>query len=306
MVAPMRWLVIIALVACGKGKSKDECRAEADAVGKLLVEAAKEVPSFYEPPDDVKLVVRTDLPTRRDLRTGPVVTITPSELRIAEIYLPGDRSPRPRPAQTLREVAELDAVLRELRAQIGTEELSRWHPDPKRIYFAIEPTTPGQRIVAVVDAAKAQGFTAPAFIFEQPSTLTPPPRSGIDPKLDALLATEDPANRATELAKLTQEIIKKCEPLNKSFGSVASVEGQDKGMMLAQDVGPALVACNCNINIPDLRSVMFRILHVKRPLRILTFEADAIADRMSFPPATTWAEASKRFTPGIKNATLAL
>src|SRR5688500_6858679 len=123
MVRGMRWFVIIALVACGKGKSKDECRAEADAVGTLLVEAAKEVPSFYEPPDDVKLVARTDLPARRDLRTGPVVTVTPTELRVADVYLGGRDSLR---AQTLSDVVELAGPLGEARALIERAYPSKW------------------------------------------------------------------------------------------------------------------------------------------------------------------------------------
>ena len=50
-------LVVVALAACGK--SKDECRVEAKAAGDLLVAAARELPLWFEPPDDLPLVTRT-------------------------------------------------------------------------------------------------------------------------------------------------------------------------------------------------------------------------------------------------------
>ncbi|MBI4955644.1 MAG: hypothetical protein HY908_26735 [Myxococcales bacterium] len=294
----MKWLVLTALVACSKGHhGKDECRAEADAVGALLVEAAKEVPSFYEPPADVKLVVRSDLLRRRDLKPGPVITITPSELRVAELWL-GHKQLR---ARTLRTLDELGVALREVRAIAPAESAS----DPARIFFAIEPTTPWERVVASVDAARAAGFTAPGFVFEQPSALTPPPRSGIDAKLDALMS-EEPATRAAKLAELTEEVVGPCDSLARSFRALARPveEGVDKGMVIAMDIAPSLVACDCHVNIPELRAVMFRILHVERPVRIVTFDPAKTAERISFPPTTTWADASKRLAPVIENATL--
>ena len=125
----------------------------------------------------------------------------------------------------------------------------------------------------------------------------------MDDKLDAILKAES-GERASEVAKLASQVVRDCEPLKKEFGSVASVEGQDKGMILASAVKPALIACKCQANIPELRSVMFRILYVPRPLRVIAFDPDASKTPIKLPKTTTWAEASKRFAPTLGNAEL--
>ncbi|HEY5925140.1 MAG TPA: hypothetical protein VIV11_25835, partial [Kofleriaceae bacterium] len=111
-------------------------------------------------------------------------------------------------------------------------------------------------------------------------------------------------NRATELAQLTSHVIRACESLKKEFGSVASEEGVDKGMVLASAIPEALIECKCQVNIPELRSVMFRILHVPRPARVVRFDPAAPKQVIELPRNATWAEASKRFTPTLGNAEL--
>jgi hypothetical protein len=302
MFARVRYaLVVVVLAACGK--SKDECRVEARAAGDLLVAAARELPMWFEPPDDLPLVTRTDLPARRDLRSGAVVIVTPTQLQIPERWGSSGKLA----AQTVTDPAALVDALRveQEELQAAAERYPRGAPDTRRVYLMIDPTVPWERVVAVVGAANTAGLSAPAFVFEQPSTITPPPRAGIDAKLDAIMKG-DPAERATQAAKLMSDVVKDCAPLVKSFGAVAGDDGGDKGMSLARDITAALVACNCEVNIPDLRSAMFRILHVKRPLRVITFDPDALPARITLPPTTTWAEASKRLTLVVKNATFGL
>jgi hypothetical protein len=121
--------------------------------------------------------------------------------------------------------------------------------------------------------------------------------------VDAFLKAE-PSERATTVAQLASKVIDKCEPLKKEFGAVGADEGADKGMILSMAVKPALIACNCEANIPDLRSIMFRILYVPRPMRVVSFDAKANKERIKFPKTTTWAESSQRFTPTLRNAEL--
>ncbi|HEX5064455.1 MAG TPA: hypothetical protein VFV99_34000 [Kofleriaceae bacterium] len=291
----MRHVLLIAMLAgChGGAKTEGECKTEATAVGDLLVAAAKEPPSPLTITDDVHLVTRTDLPTNRDLRQAPVVTVTPTTLKLDD-----------------KDVADTDGLAIGLRGRFEKVQADldsgrmrpAWIGDPRRVYLAIDPTTPWERVANVVASAGAAGLTAPAFVFEQPTSLKPPPRAEIDDKLDALMK-DDPANRASEVAQLMSKVIDHCPALKKQFGAVASEEG-DKGMTLSLAVAPALIECKCQVDIPNLRAVMFRILYVKRPLRFVTFEADAAKEKIEMPKPTTWAEASKRFTPTLKNAEL--
>src|SRR5687768_15314585 len=100
-------MVIAALVGCSK--SKQDCRVEAEAVGDLLVEAAKEPASFLALRDHVRVVTRTDLGVRRDLPAGPVVTLTPAEVKVADY----GRSYGEPAEQTLADVTALATPLRD-------------------------------------------------------------------------------------------------------------------------------------------------------------------------------------------------
>jgi hypothetical protein len=294
-VRSVRVLAIIGvLAACGDGKSEEECRAEAAALSGLLVEAAAEPAPLIRIADHVRLVARADLPVRRDLNTGPQVALGPAQIAVGEEVVP--------------DLAGLTGRLRdgfaELQDGLATGRVKpAWVPEPRLVYFLIDPATPWERVVAAVAAAADAGLSAPAFVFEQPPALKPPPRSAIDDQLDALTRT-DPSERATELANLTKDLIGDCQALERAFGAVGGVDGADKATTLARAIEPALVECKCKVKIPDLRSVMFRIIYVPRPARVISFAPDAAEQRIELPRATPWSEASERFTPTTSNAEL--
>lgn len=289
-----RALLVAALAACeGGAKSEGECRTEANAVGDLLVAAAKETPSPFEIADGVKLVTRTDLAPKRDLDRAPVITLTPTQIKLDD--------------QVAADFDGLALGLRDRVAKLNDDIESgrvpaKWIHEKRRVYFAIDPATPWERVTAAVASAAAAELTAPAFVFEQPATVKPPPRAEIDAKLDALMK-EEPANRASELAQLMSKVIDHCPALHKEFGAVASEE-TDKAMTLSLAVAPALIACKCQVSIPNLRAVMFRILYVARPLRYVMFDPSAPKQTIELPRNATWAEANQRFTPTLTNAEL--
>lgn len=282
----------LAAAACSDGKSKDQCRAEATAVGDLLVAAAQEPAAMLVLRDEVRLVTRTDLPRRKDVSRAPVVMLAPAAMTVDD--------------KPIADVAALTDQLTLSRAMLE-EELQRYPQaegrERRRVYFMIDPAMPWERVVAAVDAASKAGFTAPAFVFEQPPGLQPPPRSPIDDKLDAIMKA-DPSERATQVAQLASKLVDKCRPLADEFGRVTGDPAENKAMTIASAVKPALIACNCSVNIPELRSVMFRVIFVPRPLRVVMFDADGSRLPIELPRNATWAEASKRFTPTLKNAEL--
>jgi hypothetical protein len=288
-----RAIVLALLAACG-GKSEEECRTEATALGDLLVEVAKEPGSMFVIPDDLPLVKRTDLPIRTDLSTGPTVTLTPASIKLGE--------------DSVTDVAALGVRLADAYAKLQADLESgklrpTWVKEPRRVYFLIDPATPWERVVAAVGEANQAGLTAPGFVFEQPQTVTPPPRAPMDDKLDAVMKAE-PSERASEVAKLASKLVDKCAPLKDSFGRVAGVEGENKAMVIARSVKPSLVACKCGVDVPALRAVLFRVMFVPRPPRVITFDPSGGKQPIALPKTTTWAEASKRFTPTLKNAEL--
>lgn len=281
-------LLVSALVvlACGKGSPEEgPCRKDAEALGRLLAEANVDPPLFYV--GDLKLVERSDL--------GPAKTARAPELmiRAGEIRLEG----RP----VARE--ELVARLAEARKRVD-DERERGRSDgavPGRIYLLIEGAAPWGEVVGAVEAADLAGFQAPAFVFTTTVVGHPPPRSSIDDELDALLK-EDSGERATRFAKIVSKQVETCPALTTEFGRVSSVEGEDKATTLIKAIPEALVECKCHVNMPALRSAMWRLLWNPTPTRVIAFEPAAPAMTLSLPAATTWAVASKQLTPATKRA----
>jgi hypothetical protein len=309
--------VVVLLAACGKsgGKpvhhhladegsgsghvaarqlSESACRTQATAVGDLLVAAAQEPPSWLSLPAGLQLVQRTDLAVRRDLRSAPSVVLTPDRATVDDVV-----------------VADLDVLETELHAQFEKVQRdlergirpARRVPEPRLVYFAIAPDTPWQRVTGAVSAAARAGFEAPAFVFEQPQTLKPAPRAPIDDQIDAIQKLP-PSDRAVQIAKLVEKLIDRCPPLQKAFGAVGVADEEDKAMTLARAVAPSLIECRCDVDLAALRSVMFRVIYVARPLRMVAFDPAAAKEQIVFPPQTTWAKASQRFTPSLRNAAL--
>lgn len=98
--------------------------------------------------------------------------------------------------------------------------------------------------------------------------------------------------------------IASCPSLQKTFGAVGGEESGDKAEMLIAGLGEGLVGCDCKLSIPNLRSVMFRILHNPNPTTAIVFDPAAALTQIALPATTTWADASKRFTADLKNAEL--
>jgi len=56
------------------------------------------------------------------------------------------------------------------------------------------------------------------------------------------------------------------------------------------------------VNMPNLRSTLFRLLYIEHPLRALQLDPAQPATAISLPATATWADASKLLTPATRNA----
>jgi hypothetical protein len=273
-IVPVRvHLAIVLLLAAGCGKSAEECRTEAEALGKLLKETPHRMSPFGEH-RGLTLVKRTDL-TASAGADGFVVAASP------------------------------DSVIFEYRALAGTAELLQrlldarerrsWR-DLRRVYLQLDRATPWSKVVELVDIARSVGLTSVGFAFDNgEKLLTRPPRSPVDDKLDAILAG-DPTTRATELAKLVETMIDDCPALQQEFGSVGSESAEDKADVLIRGLVPALIECNCKVDMPGFRSAMWRLIAIEPNVKVLAFEL--AGDKLALPARTTWEDASKHLIPG--------
>jgi hypothetical protein len=269
----MRLVVLLFVVACGKKQS--DCLAEANELSRFLTAMD------HEPPiagvEDIKLVARTDLP-RTAMHEAPGIVIGPKSTMVDG-----------RAVTTDQLGVELDKKRRFI------ESYPRLANEPRRVYIAVDEATPWQSVVSVVDTAHRAGFVKAAFAFARPASTPPPPRAPIDDDIDRIIKGGDPSDRASKIAKLTQETVKSCDELTGVFKSVAATEG-DKADFILGAVGPALVGCNCKADLPAVRSLMWRIAGNPHPVNVIEVDLDPHANPLELPAATPWREASKHLS----------
>ena len=263
------------------------CPALADELGSYLATFNHEEPMF--PHVAQRLVTRRELPAVR-LTTAPSVIIEGD----ATLFQGG--AVRSLDALHERLVAMRKHIEAELRAGRGSRIDP---PDPSQLYVAIEGTVSWKRVVDTVDVMQRAGFTKPMFLFAVPENASPPPPSSVDDELDAI-ARDDNANKASEVARITGAIVAPCPSLITVFGEVA--EHDDKAAFILRSTAPAVAKCKCAVDIPALRSVLWRLLHNPHPVRALPIELDRSAKAISVPATATWQQARERLPSGTTRA----
>jgi hypothetical protein len=217
---------------------------------------------------------------------APMVTVLPTALQIQ-----GERV----------EPAELEERLIAARRAMAedAERYGRRGPevDPTLIYLIVDEAALWGRVGEVASTAHRAGFTRPAFVFARPpAPIEKPPRSPIDADLDRLMASEEAGNKATELARMTEKVVQTCPALVRAFGDVASESSESKADVLIRAIEPSLVECNCRLDVPALRSIMFRLLHVPHPTGTVRVTLDPARPPLPIAPDTTWRVASPQLT----------
>lgn len=162
------------------------------------------------------------------------------------------------------------------------------------VNLSIEPATPWARVVAVIDAARAAGFTRVAFVVQHPSALSSPGPSSADAELTALDAG-DASAKASGLAKIVSRIVVTCPALVKAFGELGAVRPEDRPRFYARAVPEAIVACGCRVDDAALRDVSFVLFSGDgRAISAIEATLAPTGTVVAAPGAMPWAAASAK------------
>ena len=153
--------------------------------------------------------------------------------------------------------------------------------------LAIDAAETWDRVDAAIHAAKLAGFDRPHFVFARPDAGTPPPRAPIDDQLDAVFAHR----RVDELVALASETVSRCPSLVRAFGSTTA--STDKSAEILSQLTPALIDCDCNVDLASLRSLLYRLYAMPRPETELVATIDSGAPVVMLPAAMPWRDASQ-------------
>ena len=154
--------------------------------------------------------------------------------------------------------------------------------------LAIDASETWGHVDAAIVAAKLGGFDRAHFVFARPGKATPPPRVPIDDQLDAVFAHQ----HLDELLTLTNETVSRCPALVRTFGHVSPSTG-DKSAEILSELTPALLDCDCNVDLDALRSILYRLYSMPRPDTELVVTIADGAPVVMLPATMSWREASQ-------------
>jgi hypothetical protein len=277
----MRWFLVIALVAAC-GKSKATCKAEVADLMTLFRTMDRSPPLAV--PADVHLVERPELPVF-DGVYAPVVIARATGFEFRGEHL-----------DELGLTVRLAEVWNKQRDDIEAGKVPRDFKWDHRVYVLIDRDTPWSAAVTTVRVASLAGYTKWIAVFSKPSPVAQPPRSAVSDQLDKILKDDGGGNQATAIAKLMSDVVRSCPAMGKAFGAVGSEENADKGKVLIEATEPALIECNCDIDLPSFRSVFVAIGANFHPLTVLRLELDEKIKPLALPGTTPWRDAVKQLT----------
>lgn len=264
----------LAVALAGCGKSKAQCRKEAEDLGQTLsaMDRSMGVETRF-----VKPVLRTDLPLTTD-QSGQVMELSAAGTRVR--FVADDPAP---PEVAL---ASLSSVRR---------------AEPfEGLLLAIDEATPWSQVGELFDALEKAGARRVQVVFARPPTKQqPPPRSAVDQRLDAITVDVGPADKAVAIAKLAEELIADCDAVGQLFGALGGA-AESKADRLVAGLPPALIACNCKCDVPSLKSLMWRILANQPPTTTVSLKLPPAA--LELPAQTPWREASQQLFPAARAA----
>ncbi len=280
-----RTLTVMALVlaSCGSGASKRRCAARAHELSSFLGSFDHTPAPFAA--TGVSLAVRAG---------GPGVVPVPAPAPAVLIGPTGE---------SLDGEQGLDRG--ELRARLERSHARRVQDqagggaagaiDPGLLYLAIDEAATWERVVATAELAHASGYDHVAFAFARGALPPSPPRSAIDGRLDRVQASGT-GQRATAFAAAAADVVEPCPALGRAFGAVGSTAGDRVGPLLGA-IEPALIECGCKVDLPSLRSLMFRLLATE-PLGFIQVTLDPAAAPLALPATMPWREAHQHLPAG--------
>jgi hypothetical protein len=269
----MRWLVTIVVLVTACGSKEKQCGPEAYELEEYLKRTDKGL--NWLDVEGVKLVERTDL-----------------EKRFAQQSLVL-RVRRGMPVDVADSIQQLRYSSGQLGQRVKTDQVA----------LLIEGDVPWEDVVGASNAAMSAGAEKVVFVFAAKPAVEPPPRTKIDDDLDR--AEKEPGMRAQRMAEIGKALIDPCVPLAKAFGKVAYSDA-DRETQLIKAVTPALLECDCKIDMGALRSWLYRLV-ASKPLAVIdVIVSPESPNRIELPPETPWREAQKKLTKDLRSVVLAV
>ena len=146
----------------------------------------------------------------------------------------------------------------------------------------LEPKLEAKKPEPKPEPSLADWLTALA---KDPASVGKPGPSAIDADLAVIAKIEDPAQKAVDLAKLTEKVIAECSPATKAFEATAAAAPAQKTQILAQGLAEAVKAEGCKVDQAALRAAVWAMAAPAPAEAEKKGEASAESDKKTDAPA---------------------
>ena len=197
------------------------------------------------------------------------------------------------------ELAKLGKVLANLaRAQADPEWQKitpGWAGHYRDVVLVIDEAVPWSEVATVAGLAARAGFSHAYFMFARAQQAVPPPHTSVD---DAVAKATSKGDRLMALVPARRRFVASCPALMKALAVIPEHTATWYRDTFVPGFGAALTACDCRVDLAELRSWMFYELTPFVQTGSLEVELVQTGRRVTLPGKMPWREASKKLAAG--------
>jgi hypothetical protein len=170
-----------------------------------------------------------------------------------------------------------------------------WAGHYRDVVLVVDESVPWSEVVTVAGLAARAGFAHAYFMFARAEQAVPPPHTSID---DAMRDAKTRGDRLIALVPARRAFEAACPALTKAFGLIPEHTATWFRDTYVPAYGTALAACDCKVDLAELRSWMFYELTPVVQTGSLAVELVQTGKAVALPSKTSWREASKKLAGG--------
>jgi hypothetical protein len=159
----------------------------------------------------------------------------------------------------------------------------------------VDESVPWSEVVTVAGLAAHAGFTHVYFVFARAEQAVPPPHTSID---DIVRDAKNESDRMMALVPARKSFQAACPALTRAFGAIPQHTATWYRDTFVPGFGKALAACDCKVDLAELRSWMFYELTPVVQTGSLDVTLARTGKTIALPGKTPWREASKKLGGG--------
>lgn len=159
------------------------------------------------------------------------------------------------------------------------------------VALAIAPDAPWSLVAPTLNALGAVGQNKVMLVFERKGMVRPPPRSSVTAKIEKILADADPSQKATEMARVIEGVVKDCPAAQRRLGEVAMMAPDGRDEFIRLEIPKAFIECQCRVDLEAAQTAFHALVAPRVGVVTTDVRIGPAGAPVALPAATPWSEA---------------